>query len=151
MLVLVPILTACGDTIADQGWACLEGSNVTLVGDEENGEIIVEYEADAPVVFHVVLEECASACLEDEESECSVERDGNTLRLTASASYKESKGGNCIQVCHAIEAECTSEPLEAGTYTVTYAGGEATLEVPSEGLVQVGDTEGSCFTQEWVN
>jgi hypothetical protein len=147
LALLVPTLTACGDTIADQGYACLEGSNVTAVEIEGEVAVMVEYEENEPVVFHVILDDCASACLEDEETECSVERDGDVLRVSASATYRESTG-NCIQVCHAIEAVCSSGPLEAGTYSVTYAGNEADLVVPSNDFVQVGD--GSCNTFEWA-
>jgi hypothetical protein len=133
-LAAIPVLAACGALVSleDQGTACVVG---TPLMESQNGEgpDVTTYEADAPVTINVVLEDCASGCVEDIEASCSVELAGTTLSVSASASYREPSGiGACPDVCVVIDAQCTSPALPAGTHTVEYAGMSTTFDVPDQ-------------------
>jgi hypothetical protein len=133
LLIMVALLPACGNLVAldDEGTLCVVGTAL-IDPEEEDVPTVTTYEADAPVTMNVVLEECAGGCAEDIEASCSVEREGNTLQVSATASYREPVAGNCIDVCVVIDTQCESEPLPAGTWTVEYAGGSTTFDVPDE-------------------
>jgi hypothetical protein len=138
-------LPACGAiaTFEDEGTLCVVG---TALLDSEDGEgpRTTTYEAGAPVTINVVLEECANGCAEDVEASCSIEMDGNTLRVSASGSYREPGSGSCIDVCVVVDAQCESEPLPAGSYTVEYAGESVGFDVPDE---RVPATIGQAFCE----
>ena len=91
------------------------------------------------VELHVLLAPCASHCIRDLESQCTLtvnERpDGeSTIAVSAHAKYRRTGGPGqvCTAACNPISTKCISSPLKEGSYTVRYAGNNLTFEVPTE-------------------
>lgn len=113
--------------------AYLEDSGGLCTVDEDR-------DADEPVTFDIWLDNCISGCADNIETECSVEFDGETIRVNASATYdSRAPRPGCHGVCQPVVATCSTGPLPAGSYTVEYAGESATLDIPSSGEFSVAD------------
>lgn len=137
---LVVMFTGCTDPeptleeIEDVGSLCVLGeglsSNTTYV---ENGSVEV----------HVVLQDCAPCNSTDFMTSCSIEQNGSTLTVSATASWWMHYDSDiCTLECTTLVATCTSEPLAAGSYTVEYAGEMTSFEVPSMGsAAQIGNPQ----------
>ncbi|MEM6927616.1 MAG: hypothetical protein AAF602_11845 [Myxococcota bacterium] len=120
------LLTACpADEIVE-----LENVGVACLGSHEGG--VADIDEDAASTIFVTLDSCASGCASEIETSCTATLDGTTIAVTADASMML-PGGNasCPLVCTFVQAECDTEALPAGTYTLEYAGQSTTLEVPS--------------------
>lgn len=109
----------------------LDNTGNACLGDDEGGEVtLVE---DGPVTVHVRLENCASGCAFDLQTECTATVDGTTITVDAQASYLVPGGTpTCPAICAFVDAECETANLPAGTYTVEY-GTDASdsFDVPS--------------------
>jgi hypothetical protein len=91
------------------------------------------FAADAPLTVRVLVDECPLGCNEDFDARCTVERTGNTLRVTSQGSWTQSDPDlACAAVCAPVIATCETGPLEAGTYTVELGDEEMTVEVPGD-------------------
>lgn len=89
------------------------------------------FTAGEPVHFTVTFEECASSCIENLETECTVTVDGERLVVKSSYSYDAPSGdGVCTADCNVIQATCTVGPLEDGTYTVEHGEETMPLVIP---------------------
>jgi hypothetical protein len=128
MPMLFVVVAGCNgptfEEIEDVGGLCILGD-----GDGSN----TSYVENATVDAHVVLQACAPCGATDIMTSCSIERDGSTLTVSASASWWKEDVDVCTADCLVLETTCTSEPLPAGIYTVEYGDETTTLEVPSMG------------------
>jgi hypothetical protein len=118
--------------LTNGGAVCLHGE-----GESEN----TSYLENAPVDVTVVLNPFVGAS--SVEATCSIEQDGSTLRISASGGYWTKPAGPSTNEARIVMADCTTEPLAAGTYTIEYSRETTTLVVPSMGMaVQLGTLEG---------
>jgi len=133
LLRVVGLASACeGDgttpagveTVDDQGEACLVDIDTAPYGTG------VTLQADTPVTVRVAFDACAP-CGENLQSSCSIARSGSTLTVTATSSWEPVD--DCTHECRAWFAECESEALEAGSYTLAYGPGAEAFEVPTTG------------------
>jgi hypothetical protein len=139
MLSLV-FLAGCDD---DEGPIYIELTNGGALCIEGDGEEYTNtsYLENAPVDVTVVLQRWVGAS--SVMASCSIEQDGSTLRVSASGGYWTKPPGPSTNEFRAVVADCTSEPLAAGSYTVEYMHQTTTLEVPSMGMaVELGTLEG---------
>jgi hypothetical protein len=99
----------------------------------DQGEVCITSAAtDAPLEVRVTLDECISACVDNEIETCSISREGNVLTLSSTFSYAEADEEEiCIAVCNAQEATCSTEALPAGSYTLEHGDDSYTLDVPT--------------------
>ena len=78
-----------------------------------------------------------SACVENEVETCSLELDGDTLRLTSTFSYDDADEDEvCIALCNAQQATCSVDALPAGEYTLTHGDESFPVSVPTGDLPQ---------------
>lgn len=90
-------------------------------------------EAGKPVYVHVLRPGCLSgSCSRDIKASCTVERSGNALTVHSSFSATEPMYADCTLDCLVPIATCVTEPLPAGTYTLTQNGVVETLTIPSK-------------------
>lgn len=132
-LMAAACASACADrsvVVEDTGRVCAYPAHP----EAEPPGSTVTYEAGQPVFFRVTVDECLSACIEEEVASCSVTRDGDRLVVRSTFSYDEPAGAQaCIALCHSLEAVCESEPLEAGSYQVEHGDTTYPLVVPAAG------------------
>lgn len=97
------------------------------------GEVcLTSAEADAPLTLRVTLEDCISACVDNEVETCSIVVDGNTLKLTSEFSYDEADEDEvCIAVCNAQQATCSSASLPAGDYVLEHGDETYPIAIPT--------------------
>jgi hypothetical protein len=120
--------------LADEGRACLWGGDVPAgVTGTTGGE--TTFTDGGPVTAHVVLDDCASGCADDLQASCEVRIVQTEVVVTATGSYTLPSGDrDCPSMCVVVAAECASDPLSAGTWTLDYAGGHSDgFEVPGTG------------------
>jgi hypothetical protein len=121
----------CGGTTTDdrervvqQGEACLVDVTEAPYGTA------VSVDAGESVTIRVAFDACAP-CGEDLVSECTVRQDGAELDIFAESSWEVVEGADCPADCRPWFAECTSEPLAAGDYELTYGDGVESFSVPA--------------------
>jgi len=114
---------ACTTVQADEGELC-----VTPTADLFAGGTIA---ADQPLNIHVQLPGCAPGCARDTVETCSVKREGSTLRVSSYFSATAPVSALCPASCRFQIANCTSEPLPAGQYTLILGSQTVQLMVPS--------------------
>ena len=114
---------ACITVQADEGELC-----VTPTADRFAGGTIA---ADQPLNLHVQLPGCAPGCASDIVETCSVKRDGSTLRVSSYFSASAPVSALCPAGCRFQIADCISEPLPAGQYTLILGSQTLHLTVPS--------------------
>jgi hypothetical protein len=139
------VLAGCTDVgeptfeeIEDVGALCILGGS----DDDEDYEN-TSYVENEPVTIHVFLDTIGGLASPEVMESCSVEQDGSTLHVSASASWWNAAPGVATPSSFKfVKAACTSEPLAAGTYTVEYGDATTTIEVPSMGPpAQIGTYE----------
>ena len=112
----------------------LENDGVACVYSEDFGEVYPggddTYVEDAPLTIKVVFEECFTGAAEVTDDSCAASVDGAIITVDASATVTV-PDGNSPSDCNAVVVHCETEAVSAGTYTVEYAGGTTTVEVPS--------------------
>lgn len=114
---------ACTTVQVDEGELCVTPTAERFVG----GTIA----ADQPLNVHVELPGCAPGCARDIVETCSVKREGSTLRVSSSFSASAPVSALCPAACRFQIADCTSEPLPAGQYTLILGNQNVQLTVPS--------------------
>lgn len=99
----------------------------------DTGEVcLTSAEADAPLTVRVTLEDCISACVDNEIETCSITVEGNRLKLTSEFSYDEADEDEiCIAVCNAQQATCSSEALPAGEYVLEHGEQSHPIAIPT--------------------
>ena len=92
-------------------------------------------EADAPLTVTVTLDDCISACVDNEIETCSITVEGNTLRLTSAFSYDDADENEaCIAICNAQQATCSSEALVPGDYVLEHGEQSHPIAIPTTDL-----------------
>lgn len=88
----------------------------------------VEFVEDAPLTAAFTSSNCGVVT----EAWCELTRDGDILK---GRTYHQTEhpwhSETCLAIDKNLDIRCDSEPLEAGVYTVRYAGLEHEIEVPS--------------------
>lgn len=106
----------------DVGAACLgsfDGIGANLV-------------ADAVATVYVTLESCASSCAEDVEASCTASLNGADIEVTAQGNLTiPDPTAVCPPSCEVVQAQCDTPTLPAGSYTLSYAGDDLAVDVPS--------------------
>lgn len=114
----------CTTVKVDKGTLC-----ATPTADQWKGGTLA---ADQPVHIHVHRPGClAGSCSRDSIATCAIQRDGNTLRLTSYFSASESVSGACTAICLIPTANCVTEPLPAGQYTLILGSVTMPLTIPT--------------------
>lgn len=91
---------------------------------------IQTYKKDTPFTLTFVMTSCRDACATYETPECSVEVEGNTIRVDVEVSYERNGGGTCIELCAGeVIAHCDVQALPEGTYTVESGSFSKTIDV----------------------
>jgi hypothetical protein len=119
------LLAGCGPDATDEGAFC--------IGTSSSSDPPITLEASKPIVVTVVYDSCLSGCANDLEGTCTVERDGNKLVVHSEFSYDDGKipGASCPSVCVPLSAQCSSGPLEAGSYTIVHGVRTMSLSLQS--------------------
>jgi len=113
------------EVVQDEGEACLVDIDTAPYGTG------VTLQADAPATVRVAFDNCAP-CGDDLQSSCSVTLSGSTLTVEAESSWVPVEG-DCPADCRLWVAECDTEPLPPGSYTLVYGPGQQAFDVPSTG------------------
>ena len=89
--------------------------------------------ADGVANVSVFLRCMSSTCTVEgsASASCTVEQIGDTLRVDARGSYRDTGDNVCSTDCRPLTAQCVTAPIAAGTFTFEYAGQSADLVVPS--------------------
>lgn len=112
----VPLDELCviGEYLPDGGMALSEGAPLRLAARNN------------------ISTSCRPACDTVVERSCSVTREGNTFRVRGRVVVDvDCQGNNPPPVCMIHAAECTTEPLPAGEYTLTDGTRSLPFRVPS--------------------
>ena len=125
-------------TMTDQGRVCLyadtEAASGYWLGDHEDQSFVPDASVAVGFYPHVCL---SSSCSRFANASCSVSLDGSTLTVSGSASYEQNVSPNvgCTSDCGLLQAVCETPSLPAGSYTLVFAGMQASFEVPSTDTV----------------
>ena len=126
--------TATFVELQDVGTACIADPDLNLmsfwdVEDRTSPLPPVDLSADAAATVYVILRSCVSSSIRDPMVSCTVEADGNTLKISAEGSYG-TPTGSWMTDCTVFGATCTTPPLPAGITTLTYGEGSVSLDLP---------------------
>jgi hypothetical protein len=114
----------CTTVQVDQGTLC-----VTPTSDLTKGGALV---ADQPINIHVQRPSCLSgSCSRHLVASCAVKRDGNVLHVTSYFAASEALSATCTADCVTPSADCVTEPLPAGAYTLVLGNETVPLTVPN--------------------
>lgn len=135
-LLSVSCLFACKGVeevaLEDVGGLCAWGA--------DDGGTYVEGES---VELRILMVECLECGASEVTTTCSVDQEGTTLQVHATADYTiDQSVETCLTVCETVFVGCESEPLAAGTYTLEYGGESTSFEVPSAG--EMATLTGGC-------
>jgi hypothetical protein len=93
------------------------------------------FRENAPVFFQITFDDCVSACIRDEVTECSIDWTGEGIFVHSSFSYNEPpKDEVCIDICETLDAVCESPGLKQGTYEVRHGHSTYELTIPSNNV-----------------
>lgn len=133
------VLVGCTDPIDESNthracvWADEPGDFFQI--DPEGGPTI-DYVADQ--TLWVGVDHGCLGCNKNLEHGCSITVTGDEIEIESTFSFERPRG-SCDASCEQITSRCeTEDPVPAGTYTVSYAGETAQLEIP-------GEREALCF------
>ena len=117
------------------GRACLypsgQGSGNPLLFPDMSAK---DYPADGPLDVTVLVDCLSSTCTVQgsQSASCTVEVDGETLRVDARGSYRDTGDDACSSDCQALVAHCTTPaPVTAGSWTFAYVTKSAAIAIPS--------------------
>lgn len=129
LLVLTTSSCTVEHSYTDNGVLCAHGDY--LEGISVLPET-TEFISASKISFQYSSPGCLSASCDTQRSaECSVETEGNLLRVTSTASYTASFSVGCTDDCGTIITQCQSKELPAGEYRIVHGTEEMTLTVPS--------------------
>lgn len=107
------------------GMVCLYAGSPPAGGDEQ----MFEPGASVSIGFSAA---CFNGCDIDRSASCSV---GSDLVIQSTVMWTHEtwhvSGVACTEECGIISATCVTDPLPAGDYTFSFAGGTESLTVPS--------------------
>lgn len=127
--MVVIALAGCVDqhTVTDTGRACVFATLPPAIVPTPQ-----TFEVGEPLVLDIVLHSCLSACASNRHAMCHVTRTDNALDVTARGAWSDpARNRGCTDQCVSLAVVCRTEPLEAGTYAIDYAGETTTVTVPS--------------------
>jgi len=102
---------------------------ITPTADRTKGGTI---SANQPLNIHVGRPGCLSgSCSRDIIATCTVHRTGNTLQVNSFFSVSEPVAAVCTSDCGKPIADCMSDPLPEGQYTLIMGGLIVPLTIPS--------------------
>lgn len=88
--------------------------------------------ANQPVTFGAFGPYCINPQCDDLPTlQCTVDRDGNTLKVRARYIGYHKDGATCSDECREVMAGCDTPSLEPGKYTVQYGDQTYALKIPS--------------------
>jgi hypothetical protein len=119
------------ERVEDHGSACLLGDvhGTTSVLAGEAVSIAVDFGC---IGEHTLI-----------DSDCIVTTAEGVLEVSAWAEYTQTQEQLRLPSCTSPAVTCTAEGLDAGTYTLVYAGNEVDFDVPSESETAVCTAEAS--------
>ncbi len=81
---------------------------------------VTTYPAGEAFTLSLTMQACSDVCAEYDEPNCSVDVDGNTIKVNASLSWsRQGSDSECPNLCGPPKfAHCDVSALDAGTYTV---------------------------------
>lgn len=132
---------------ADSGrtrMACLvefhnEG-NLCVNGDSRIDNV-APVPAGARLHIHIPAPDCISGSCQPipdvVRSSCTVQRSGNVLTIDSQFVFEHPFEGSCTSDCRITYAECVSDPLPAGDYTIIHGMRQQTITLPTPGPVAV--------------
>ncbi len=124
-LVIALLLSGCGRSEQDMATVCLSGTG----GYADTG-VAVELEEDQPVTFFVTS---TGGCHTDELAvTCIATVKGDQIEVTTETTWvrTEPLAMSCESILLIVNGECSTPPLQAGNYTVTYDGKATDLAIP---------------------
>jgi hypothetical protein len=115
--------------------------NVACVSSLGDGD--GDGDGDRSFEVRFVFDDCISQCADVLESRCSIEVDGETIRVTGIARTRQSmsSGGTCPAACKSLETTCEGEPVPLGEYRIVVGDAPMTVELP----VDIPADESCCF------
>ena len=91
-----------------------------------------DYIANEVLFVSVLFPQCLSgSCTTDRRASCTVEQQGNSFVVNATASYHSTGETTCTLDCQTLSGGCGTPVIPAGTFTFAYAGASVDLVVPS--------------------
>jgi len=133
-VILTALAAGCGKhhTFTDEGRVCAFDSASATASDVYGNEEQT-FVAGNSINFVYLADAClSSSCDSDPHANCRVERNGQTLRVLSEAEYTEGNSlRGCTADCRFLSATCSSDPLEAGTYTIQHGSDLLTVQIPS--------------------
>ena len=78
-------------------------------------------EENKPARFTVFVNSCATPCIENLETRCTVRREGKVLYVAADATYDALGMMLCADVCSRLSVECDASAIPAGTSRIEFS------------------------------
>ena len=116
-------VSACSTVAQDATEVCIGGS--------AGNEVVLDADAALQVISTV-----SYGCNEVQGHMCSAEVNGDVIEVTTEVGFQNRPRLACESILRFSMTTCETPRLDEGSYTVRYAGQEATLDLPSSGLVQ---------------
>jgi hypothetical protein len=113
------------------GDVCVRASNSLPPQTERGSKTGDDLVAGAEVTIQVRPRGCISSSSKEIYARCSLSRQGNAFVASASFCIEPPTGVSLPDCGGGGYAVCTTEPLQAGTYTVEAEGTKVTFTVPS--------------------
>ena len=129
-------LLVAGGALAATGCGFSTGGTETETFENE-GQLCVrstqtDSEAERLLVTVQVPTCLSSSCDTPLAAQCAVAQQGDRIAVTSFALVQR-RGNECTSDCRFVQAECQSEPIAAGRYTVQHGEFEGPIELPSTG------------------
>ncbi|MCB9687186.1 MAG: hypothetical protein H6735_19255 [Alphaproteobacteria bacterium] len=130
------VLTACQQPwmdLSDTGYACIveQGADFSVWSwyDTTTGTAPDALSAGRSEVV-VVISDCYSSSVTDEQATCSASDDGATIDVVSEAGWHK-PGGSQNSDCNVLSTRCAGPDLTDGPWTLSYAGETVDFDVPS--------------------
>jgi len=121
----------------DEGFLCLSTDDPPSI--ETLGVKPQVFEPGRPIAIHYDAAQCfSSSCTDDIGVEIETDMDGDTLFVSTILHWQGvvfAEGVGCFVDCVLFDAIVPAVTLEAGSYTMSWAGQQVSFDVPGEALV----------------
>jgi hypothetical protein len=88
--------------------------------------------ANEPILFGAYAPHCVNFACDDKPSlQCWLEQDGKTITVHSRYWAEHKDGATCSDNCLKVKANCKTEPLAPGTYTVKHGERSTKVRIPS--------------------
>lgn len=128
-----------GLTSAKGGLSAADRAAAELMGGKQSAQVIEAGQS----LFALVQSSCVDSCASEISLSCTIEGQGTELHVHTLLRYElpATKDEACPDICHRELTTCETPKLEAGSYTVKFAGGSLEQKVP--GALNVSVLEGN--------